>query len=494
MIASLESRPVFVLSQRGPLAFGADTSGTLSACPAGGGLASAFGTLSKKRPFRWIAAAVSPQDRLAAHAPRSWQTGLTQVSLVDLPPAVSRLHYARFSNPLLWLLQHDLPDRLIAPRSPGEIEQAWEGGYRPANEAMAHHLVQMARGEDRPVVLVQDYHLYLAPALIRRALPDALIAHFVHIPWPDPQAWALLPPHIVEEILGGLAQAALIGFQTAGDADRFLATCREYPGSMCRRTFGEWEALVRHYPIAVDAVELRASAGSAETARLRRSVRRNEAELIVGRVDRLDPSKNVPRGFEAFGLMLARNPSLRGRVRFVAHLVPSRSEIPEYDAERTDAFAAADRVNRAFGSGEWRPIEIHYEENRALALAIMSESDVCLVNSVADGMNLVAKEMAVLNSRDGALVLSRRAGAWDELGPWALGVNPMDVPATALALERALSMLPEERRHRADGLRRAVEASSLDHWLDQQLADLYSAGRGAPGWSVGRQRGSRPAA
>ncbi len=212
------------------------------------------------------------------------------------------------------------------------------------------------------------------------------------------------------------------------------------------------------------------------------------------RVDRLDPSKNITDGFKAFGRLLAGTPELRGRVRFLAHLVVTRTELPEYRQARTEAFAAADAVNARFGVGGWQPIEIVCEENRIRALAELGEYDVLLVNSLAGGMNLVAKEGAALNRRDGVLVLSRRAGAWEELGPWAIGVDPADIPGTAQALHEALLLSPQERRERAAGLRRAVARTSLDGWLDGQLQDLSAVHQDAERRRWGVAAGDREVA
>jgi trehalose 6-phosphate synthase len=468
---------VYVLSQRGPIAF-KDDGGKLELEPASGGLATAFSSLTRRRPVHWIAAAVSEADQRAVRVRPVWQSGMTQVHLVGMPETVSRLHYSSFTNPLLWLLQHGLGDRLIAPRLELDIERAWHDGYVPANRLMADRLVSVAASASQPVVLVQDYHLYLVPRLVREAIPGALIAHFVHIPWPDPHAWKLLPRHIVSAILRGLMEADLVGFQTEADVQRFLATCREFaPGSdgvFCGREPG---TLIRHYPISVDAADVRRWADQPVAQEFAQQVRGGSDGPVIARVDRLDPSKNIPMGFDAFGLLLDRVPSLRGKARFLAHLMPSRTEIPEYQEEKQRVFEAAQRVNDGFGTSSWQPIEIFYQESRALAAGLLSEADVHVVNSQADGMHLGAKEGVILNRRNAVLVLSRKAGAWEELGRWALGAPPNDLAATAVALERAITMPRGERERRAAGLRRAVASMSVERWLDQQLADLCSVRR-----------------
>ena len=471
---------LFVVSQRGPFAFTIDGSGRLERQAAGGGLASAIGALARRKPVTWFAAAMGEGDRVAARRQDGWPLGRSHVHLVDVPRSVQALHYGAFCNPLLWLVQHEMAEDRIYPHSPSEVQSAWDLGYWPANKLLAERVVS-AFDAPQPIVLVQDYHLYLVPTLVRRARPDALIGHFVHIPWPAPEAWSALPRGIVRDLLEGLLGANLIGVQTAGDAERFLATCRVY-GVDASRTW------VRHYPITVDPQDLKLLAEGTKARGYAAQLADSGRLQTIVRIDRLDPAKNVAAGFEAFGRLLARDPSLRGGVRFLAHLVPSRSTLAEYQLVAQQAFAAAQAVNHRFGTSDWQPIQIFYEENRARAVALLSDYDVLLVNSRADGMNLVAKEGAVLNRRDGVLVLTRRAGAWDELGPWAIGVEPMDVDGTAGALGEALTMAPEERSLRAVGLREAVERSSLSRWFSDQLTDLrlaYGSGEWmSPMWNA----------
>jgi trehalose 6-phosphate synthase len=188
----------------------------------------------------------------------------------------------------------------------------------------------------------------------------------------------------------------------------------------------------------------------------------------------MDPAKNILLGFEAFDLLLETNPELAGRARFLAFLVPSRQSVPEYRAYREEVFEAVRDINQRWGTKHWRPIEVFYEHNYDQALAGLSMYDVLLVNSLSDGMNLVSKEGALVNERDGVLVLSRAAGVFHELGDAALPIEPKDVTGTAQALADALAMPTEERRQRAARLRAAVEANDLSLWFERQLADLQT--------------------
>jgi trehalose 6-phosphate synthase len=196
------------------------------------------------------------------------------------------------------------------------------------------------------------------------------------------------------------------------------------------------------------------------------------AQKTIVRVDRLDPSKNIDRGFDAFARMLDAYPQWRGQVRFLAFLVPTRGGIEAYQAHAREVFQKADAINSRYGEGDWQPIEVFFQQNRTEALVALSMYDVLLVNSVADGLNLVSKEGAVVNQRDGVLVLSKNVGAYQELQDDALGVDPYDIDATADALHQGLSMPAEERRSRAEGLRNAVTNHQFQDWLDDILRDV----------------------
>jgi trehalose 6-phosphate synthase len=239
-----------------------------------------------------------------------------------------------------------------------------------------------------------------------------------------------------------------------------------------RVRIGRREVAVRVYPISVDPPALRADLVRAAAEGYRAALSQRSGEITIVRVDRVDPIKNIPLGFRAFGRLLERRPELVGKATFLAFLVPSRTTIPEYQREYADVLASVDEVNRRFGRAGYEPIQVIYENNRLQALAGMSLADVVLVNSVADGMNLIAKEAPIVNDRDAALVLSTRAGAWAELGGAALGVDPLSLDATVAALEKAISMPRGERLVRAAELRRRIEAHDVWDWLDQQCADL----------------------
>jgi len=230
---------------------------------------------------------------------------------------------------------------------------------------------------------------------------------------------------------------------------------------------------VRLYPISVDPAALKEQAASEEVAAAERRIGRwlSGARLVL-RVDRTDLSKNILRGFLAFEEFILRHRRWRGRVKHLALLNPSRESVPEYRGYVKDCLRTAERINAELGDERWQPIRVQVQDDYSSALAAFGIYDVLLVNAVFDGMNLVAKEGPVLNTRDGLVVLSENAGAFPELRSHVLAINPFDVGATAEAIATVLDMDPEERRRRAGGTREAVVRNRLEDWVPNQVADL----------------------
>src|SRR5215207_340961 len=231
------------------------------------------------------------------------------------------------------------------------------------------------------------------------------------------------------------------------------------------------EVWVRAYPISIDPGEFEDLAQSETVLQEEKFVKSLPGKLLL-RVDRTDLSKNIVRGFLAYGSMLERPPEIRGEVTFLAQLQPSRTDIREYAAYMEAVATTAEEVNEEFGTGSWRPVELFMEDNFPRSIAAYKHYDVLLVNAVRDGMNLVAKEAAVINEKNGVLVLSENAGAHEELGEYALTVNPYDIDEQADSLYAALTMPVEERGHRAKALRETVDSNTIDKWVEAQIQDI----------------------
>ncbi len=392
-------------------------------------------------------------------------------------------YYRSIANPLLWFLQHSMWNIFREPTIDRTVWEHWENGYVAVNRLFAEAITQEIVSAPRPaIVMLQDYHLYLAPGMIRHDFrPKAryTLVHFVHIPWPGAEDWGLLPSKMRLAILQGLTAVDLLGFQSREDGLNFIRTCESHlPGAHVNYREGRvWyrnhATHVQDFPISIDVEGLRTFAETAEVESYRSQLLQlHDAWKIILRVDRIEPSKNIVRGFQAFDEMLQRFPEHLGKVKFLALLVPSRLGVGEYGNYLDEVMSVAGRVNAKYGGNDWEPTRVLVDENYPRAVAALQIYDALLVNSIADGMNLVAKEGPIVNRRDGVLILSERTGAFQQLGSQALVIAPLDVSETAEAMHRALTMPLEERRHRAEGLRSLIEGQDVVDWLRQQLAAI----------------------
>jgi trehalose 6-phosphate synthase len=476
-----ESRPanrLLMVSNRGPLEHYLDGSGRVARRPTDGGVSTALTAIAESADVDWLACASTEQDAaLARHGQRVRLGGGSKLGFAALPAQAYDLCYNTFCNPTLWFLQHGIWDQLEAPNPALKAMHAWKLGYLPVNQLVAERVAEALRGRVERVMF-HDYHFYVAPLYVRNLHPRACLQHFVHVPWPDPAEWMRLPRKITETICRGLLANDSVVFQTAESAENFLATCDELLHDIHIDfedgfvTGPERETRVWANPISIDAVELHRRLLSPEAQEAAAAILPELGTQTILRVDRLDPAKNVVAGFEAYEALLERHPEYRGQVKFLAFLQPSRTTIPEYETYAARVMRTIERVNVRFGTPGWQPVRAFVERDRIRALTAMRFFDVLLVNSLADGMNLVSKEGAVLNERDGTVVLSQAAGSYRELAGGALGIDPRDVAGTAEALHKALTMGSEERAERAACLRGAILHRQLEGWLDRQLTDL----------------------
>src|SRR3954451_11037204 len=485
-----EQRPLVLVSNRGPVTFQEDGSvkrGT-------GGLVTALTGLASHRDAVWIASALTEGDAEKAKeegdkpfSVRSPAGGDYHVRLVASDPDAYDRFYNIFANPMLWFIQHYLWDLSNAPDVRRNEIEAFEYGYNVVNEDLAHAVVEEIEGQDEPVVMVHDYHLYTLPHLVRRARPDVFLHHFVHIPWTQSDAWRVLPNRIREEIYTGILANDIIGFHTQSYRRNFLQCCRDlmdlevdFDEGVVR--FEDREVWVRSYPLPIDQKAIQQTAASDGVREHEEELLHRRREHLVLRVDRADLSKNVLRGFSAFDLFLEQHPEFRENVTFIAQLMPSRTDVPEYAEylERIEALVAV--VNHRHGTPDWMPINLKLRDDLEEAVASYKHYDVLLVNAMFDGMNLVAKEGPMVNERDGVSILSENTGAHEELGEYALSVNPFDIQALADSIHAALTMSPQERERRLNGLKETVTARDPGDWIDDQLADIRKkAGSGALG-------------
>ncbi|MDI2131213.1 alpha,alpha-trehalose-phosphate synthase (UDP-forming) [Yinghuangia seranimata] len=473
---------VLVASNRGPVSFRAEDDGSLSVHRGGGGLVSGLSAAGQGTGAVWVCAALSDPDRTAARESPSGRidlaghdTGGLAVRLLDIDPGTFARAYNAIANSTLWFIHHLLYDTATKPVFDGRFRKEWTS-YDAYNAAFAQALAAEA-GEGAKVV-VQDYHLTLTPLILRRLRPDLRIGHFSHTPWAPPDYFRLLPDDISRAVLEGILGADHAGFLTRRWASSFLDCCEQVLGADVDRaamtvTHEGRRTQVAVHALGADADFLRERAArpdvEARLATLRDAV--GDRKVVV-RVDRTELSKNIVRGLLAYRDLLRGRPEWHGRVVHIAFAYPSRHDLPEYREYTAAVQRIAKEIDDEFGDDTWQPLMLHVNDDFPRSLAAYRLADVALVNPIRDGMNLVAKEIPVVSEHGCALVLSREAGAYEELGSDAVVVNPFDVTATSEALHEALSMDAGERRARTKKLAAAATALSPQQWFLDQLDAL----------------------
>jgi trehalose 6-phosphate synthase len=449
-----------LLSNRGPVSFSVEADGSLTSRRGAGGLVTGLTPLiDGSSDALWLAAAMSEGDRVAAEQGVVDADGL-RTRLLAVDEVEFRTSYDVVCNATLWFAHHGLFDAARRPRLDRRWMEAWES-YRHVNEAFADAAAESA--PEGAAVLVQDYHLCLVAPRLRAARPDLRLVHFSHTPFAPPDWLRAIPDVAADELLAGMAAHHACTFHTRRWAAAFEACCAER---------GVEAPTTGVSPLAADTADLEAAAST--PACIAAGERLDDLladRQVILRVDRVELSKNILRGFLAYDLLLDEQPELRERVVFAAFIYPSREGLPEYLAYRTEVEALVQQINGRWATDAWTPIVHEIDDDFPRSIAALQRSDVLLVNPIRDGLNLVAKEGPVLNRRDGSVVLSTEAGAWEELGDaGAIGVNPFDVAATADALLTALRLPSDERARRAASLRAVAGARSPADWLAEQLA------------------------
>lgn len=479
------NRELIIAANRGPLTFTATEEGDLQCQRGAGGLVTALLGLCRLTDATWIACAKTDSDA-------RWESG--NMSIDELggrirvqflsPDALAyEGYYGVIANPLLWFLQHSMWDVPRAPVINRATWRAWDEGYVVINRLFSEAIAAQVRASSRPtLVMLQDYHLYLVGRFLRegfRRRERPTVLQFIHIPWPGAEYWRILPPTMRHAILDGVCGVDLLGFQTREDALNFMRTCESHlPSAYVNYKRGRiWyrnhATHVRDFPISVDVGALKELALSEEVTEHRSDIQRIVGDqLLLLRIDRIEPSKNIIRGFQAFEEMLEAHPEHRGRVMFLALLVPSRLAVDEYQSYLDELMAVAGRINARYGSSGWEPVRLLVGNDYPRAVAALQLYNVLLVNAIADGMNLVAKEGAILNQCNGAIILSETTGARQQLEAGATVISPCDVYATAEAIHQALIMPNDERQERSERLRWLTERDDITDWLHRQLQSV----------------------
>lgn len=484
MVAKHSAR-VLVASNRGPVSYALrKEDGSLTAKRGGGGLVSGLSAIGPDADAVWVCAALGDGDRTAVARAQGGRldpadSGGQQVRMLDIEPRTFAAAYNGIANSVLWFVHHLLFQTPLEPVFDEDFRGDW-AAYQAYNTAFADGLAEeAAQGAS---VLVQDYHLALVPKLLRARRPDLRVGHFSHTPWAPPDYFRLLPDDVAAEVLTGILGSDRAAFLTRRWANAFADCCATVLGASVIRdegaltvTYQGRTTRIGVHGLGADADFLRERSHRADVeerlAGLREAVGGPDRKVIV-RVDRTELSKNIVRGLLAYGQLLRDHPEWQGRVVHIAFAYPSRQDLPVYVEYTDDVRQVAEEINEEFGTPGWEPVMLHVKDDFARSLAAYRLADVALVNPIRDGMNLVAKEVPVVSDEGVALVLSREAGAYEELGEDSFVINPYDLRATAQALHDALSLPVHERAERSKRLAAAATALPPQQWFLDQLAAL----------------------
>lgn len=490
--------PLIVASNRGPVEFRGESDAP-KASRAPGGLASVVLAGLMGRRAHWIASAMTEPERQMAEGGGHLALGDAlgedargiHLHYIAVEEERYRRYYDQVSSGALWFALHGLFDPPRRPIFDARQHALWEGDYKETNRRFASRVSDVLRSraaDSEAVVLIHDYHLFLVPRYLTGRGGPHRVAFFLHTPFPPPAGLAVLPASWARGILDGMLAADLVGFHSRRWLENFVACCREFLGAEdqpvsgseaaagieCSVGFEAKRAALGVFPVGPDAEKLRADASSEAVAAAAERLGVSDDDFVVVSVERADPAKNTLRSLRAIDELLETCEEARGKLRFLLCMNPSRERLAEYRSYVSECEALARAVNLKWQTRDWSPVTIEISDDYERSLAALRRYDVLLVNSLADGMNLVAREGPLVNERDGQLVLSRETGAFDIFGDAALAVNPFDVSEQAAAIEEAMRMPPASRRERARRLTELAASNDPASWIDAQVRAAMS--------------------
>lgn len=479
----LNDKNLIVVSNRGPVEFYKDD-GQMKIRRGSGGLVSTLLPLMEALNGVWIASAMTPGDVEVANQFPDCRVPIPEEKPRYCVPFVVVHHqpyedyYSVISNPLLWFLQHYMWNSPYTPDIDDKIHDAWDKGYVYMNKKFAEKAVtESKRRKKEPLIMLQDYHLYLCPFYIRKKMKDTFLSQFIHIPWPQSEYFRILPGYMRKSIMEGLLCNDLLGFHIPRYVTNFIQTCEEYAEEVDYDKGIVWckghATHVKSYPISVDYDAIVRQASSKEVLENENLIKeiKNDCFLFY-RTDRADLSKNIIRGFKAYDLFLKKHPQYHGKVIFLTTGKPTRTEIPEYEEYHQKIKKLIDEINFKYVHDGWKPIKWIFKADYNLVVAAFKNYDCLIVNPIADGMNIVPKEASAVNENQGALILSETAGCYEELKDHVITINPYDIRQTAQAYLKAVKMSRNERINRLENLKKIVASRTIYHWISEQFEDI----------------------
>ncbi len=479
----LKDKNLIVASNRGPVEFYKKNS-KIEMKRGAGGLVSTLLPLMEALNGVWIASAMTPGDKEIAkkypenRVPIPEEDPLFWVPFVVVDPDQYECYYSTISNPLLWFVQHYMWNSPYTPDIDDKIHQAWDEGYKFTNQKFAEKvLAESKRSDKEPLIMLQDYHLYLCPTYIRQEMKKTFLSQFIHIPWPQSEYFNIIPEYMRKAIIEGLLSNNLLGFHIPRYVTNFIQTCEEYADEVDYNEGIVWHngqtTHVKSYPISVDYEGIKEMAISPEVSKKEKLVKEIKGDcFLFYRTDRADLSKNIIRGFQAYELFLHKYPEYHGKVKYLTTGKPTRQQIREYYDYYYDIIDIIEDINVKYSTDDWKPIEWIFKADYALVVAAFKNYDCMIVNPIADGMNIVPKEASAVNENQGVIILSDKAGCFEELKDHVLAINPYDISQTAEAYHKALIMDKNERSERFENLQKIVAQRTIYHWISEQFEDI----------------------
>jgi len=482
----LIDKEIIVASNRGPVVFKRNGKKEIKLIRGAGGIVGSMIPFLEKTHGTWVSSAIGECD----HYMNKKHHDKVPIPIEDPEYYVQFIkteedHYNRFNgkfaNPLLWFIHHSMWNPPYSPCADDELHRAWDS-YQHVNSMFAEAINEdVNKSEKTSIVMLQDYHIYLTPKMIRKEHPDVLMSQFVHIPFPSPEIFQQLPTYMQTEILGSILTNNVLGFHIPRYMNNFLQTVKlilpdavvdDVGGNIL---FNGHVCHVRTYPISIDLGTIQKQAQSPEVLS-----KQKEVDEIVGdckliyRTDRADLSKNIIRGFQSYDMFLEKYPEWREKVKFVATLMPSRQDIKIYREYTDNIRDIVKEINQKYSTPNWEPIKYICRGDYDLVIALLKNYDVLMVNPILDGMNIVAKEGSAINQNNGVLLLSTGAGCYEELKDGAICINPYDIRQTAESIDTALLTDDKTKKMMLQNARDAIKRNDLNKWTSSQLRDMES--------------------
>ncbi len=479
----LKGKNLIVVSNRGPVEF-KRINDEIKMKRGAGGLVSTLMPLVEALNGVWVASAMTLEDAEVARRYPKHRVLIPEedpkfkISFVVTDRDRYEDYYSVISNPLLWFIQHYMWNSPYTPDIDDHVHEAWKEGYIYLNQEFADKVIEEAKiNKKEPLIMLQDYHLYLCPAYIREKMDDVFLTQFIHIPWPQADYFNILPDYMKKSIIDGLLSNNILGFHIPRYVDNFLHTCSAYVEEVDFEEsiiyHKDHHTHVKSYPISVDYNSIKRMEHDSDVKKKEELIKRIKGDkFLFYRTDRADLSKNIIRGFKAYDLFLEKHPEYKTKVVFLATGKPTRQYIKNYIEYSEAVEEIIKHINSKHGKDGWKPIEYIFKADYNLVVAAFKNYDCLIVNPIADGMNIVPKEASVVNQTQGVVILSETAGSFEDLKEHIIGINPFDITQTARAYHDALEMSLDKRYEKWKALRELASKRTIYDWISEQFEDM----------------------